>query len=146
MSRKTRLELVRRITQDRVAQAQRVAALANAALRDSESQLKQLLGYREEYRKRFMVTGESGMSAQSMREFQSFLARIDKAIGMQQDVVHGKAVDLERHSELWTEIRKHEKSLARLLQQRAKAEMYREDRLEQKLSDDSACTRRGKYR
>jgi len=74
---------------------------AQSALTDAQQRLAELEGYREEYIKRFHVTGSVGMSAAQMMDYRAFLAKLDQAI-TEQGMAVGQAASLvEQQRQEW---------------------------------------------
>ncbi|NVD98330.1 flagellar export protein FliJ [Massilia sp. BJB1822] len=79
----TLIDLARRETDDA---AKRLGAALKAAS-EAEEKLNMLLGYRDEYGKRFDETQQAGITPMAYRNFQAFMAKLDTAIQGQRDIV-----------------------------------------------------------
>ena len=101
MKRSQRFEPVVKVAENREQEAARLLGDAQTTLTDAQQRLAELEGYREEYIKRFHVTGSEGMSAAQMMDYRAFLAKLDQAI-TEQGVAVGQAASLvEQQRQEW---------------------------------------------
>jgi len=104
----------------------------------AQSRLVALQQYRRDYQMQFEETAKNGMSPADMRNFQSFIDRLDQAIRQQQQEI-GKAhssVQQGRH-ELLDTTRKM-KSFETLAQRHVETERKLETKSEQRLQDEQS--------
>lgn len=136
----TVLELMQRRTDDATQQLARLIA----AEQDAKAKLDLLCQYREEYALRFQSSAQSGMSPLQWKNFQDFLARLDEAIGQQQQAVLQSRNRTTAGQAHWQEQRVRLKAIDTLSVRHTKAENAKENRREQKLVDEFAARGRDK--
>ncbi len=103
-----------------------------------ENQLQVLLQYRDEYCQRYEESVRNGISATDWRNFQEFLAKLDKAIAQQQQALLHAQSGLQAGQQAWHSARRVLKSYDTLSQRRVRAEREREAKREQKETDEYA--------
>ena len=101
MKRSQRFEPVVKVAENREQEAARLLGDAQTALTEAQQRLAELEGYREEYIKRFHVTGSVGMSAAQMLDYRAFLVKLDQAIAAQGTVVEQADNLVERQRQEW---------------------------------------------
>jgi flagellar FliJ protein len=112
------------------------AALAQT--REAESRLKLLIDYRVDYQGRLERAARGGIRGEGLRNYQSFLANLERAIEQQSRTLGGFQDDVRRlRTEIAHEQRQIE-SYAVLLRRRARSESERENRRAQALQDELA--------
>jgi len=109
-----------------------------ASERSSQQKLELLQGYRNEYSERFIEAARSGIGSEAMRNYTSFLGRIDEAIEIQQRIVEQSHLSTSQGQQQWVE--QHSKVRAfDTLSQRFQNELARKtSRQEQRASDEHA--------
>jgi len=116
----------------------------SARLRSAEDKLKQLQGYRDEYRAAKAAAMVQGMAMGRLREYETFLGRIDEAIAAQSVEVQRVQVAWESARLHWVEQHKREKAMDTLAERHAAEELQREIRQDRKSQDEfSARVRSG---
>lgn len=138
MTRHKQLELVKRVTEERAKGALRVALTSRQALEQSQQQMEQLKAYRREYSEKFLRSGSDGISAARMAEFRQFLERLDQAIAAQEQVIRDHADEWHERRSHWREIQSHEQAIGNVVERRHAQELHAEQKIEQKVSDESA--------
>lgn len=106
---------------------------------EAEHKFTQLVGYREEYRKRLMQNSQNGMSMAAWREFQLFMTKLDQAIAMQGDEVSRCQARWEGGRVEWLERQRQVKAYDTLSQRHAAGEAKREAKSEQREQDEFAA-------
>ncbi|MDP2828831.1 MAG: flagellar export protein FliJ [Sulfuricellaceae bacterium] len=102
----------------------------------AESQLKQLLEYRELYRDRLKASASGGTSALALRDFNLFMLKLDAAIKLQQEDVSRCRQRWEAGQQEWMHRKVKVKALDTLSYRHQQAENKREERIEQKEQDE----------
>lgn len=115
--------------------------LGNAirAFDDTEKKLALLLQYRDDYAARFQSNLAVGLTAAGYRNFQLFMDKLDTAISGQQQIVLDaqKRVDSERGA--WQASERKRMSYDTLATRAQKEEQQRENRRDQKQTDEIAA-------
>lgn len=105
-------------------------------MRAAEDKLKQLRGYRDEYRTAKAQAMVQGMAMGRLREFETFLARIEEAIAAQSLEVERVRAAWEAARLHWVEQHKREKAMDALAERHAAQELQREMRQDRKSQDE----------
>lgn len=103
---------------------------------EADEKLKQLMGYREDYRLRLLQSTKLGMQANSLKDYQLFLAKLDLAIRQQTEEVERcrKRWDLGRQE--WQDQQRKLKAFDTLSQRHQRSEQKREAKQEQREQDE----------
>lgn len=111
-------------------------------LRQKEEEAGRRLGeleiYRREYQERLASTTQGGMHIDLLRDYHRFLAKIEQAIRLQQqelDRAHGHWLRAHQH---WLEQRRKVKAYETLANRHQSGERLREERRDQRLTDEQA--------
>lgn len=104
----------------------------------AQSRLAALQQYRRDYQQQFEETAKNGMSPADMRNFQSFIDRLDQAIHQQQQEISKAHTSVQKgRSELLDSTRKM-KSFDTLAQRHVESERKLEAKSEQRLQDEQS--------
>ena len=108
------------------------AGRSQKLLDEQLDRLGELNAFRESYARR-----EFGkVSAMHLKDFQSFLSRLDNAVQSQRQIVHDCEQNLEIQRQRWTQKRQKLESLERVLEKSEEREAAYQERLAQKQLDD----------
>lgn len=107
-----------------------------AAEQNAKSRLQLLEQYREEYAQKMREAIAQGLTPVALRNYQDFIARIDEAIGQQQQAVVRSQQNTAAGQAAWREQNKRLKAIDTLSQRHDTRERYRENRQDQKLMDE----------
>jgi flagellar FliJ protein len=130
----TLIDLARRETDDA---AKRLGAALKAAA-DAEEKLNMLIGYREEYGRRFDVSQQQGITPMAYRNFQAFMEKLDTAIKGQQEVVRHSKARGDQEKQLWQDAERKRMSFSTLRDRAAAQELKKEAKRDQKAMDEHA--------
>lgn len=103
-------------------------------LNDQLERLGELNAFRHNYAKKNVASG--GVSSAHLKDYQSFLDRLDGAVKAQQQIVRDCERNLATHRQRWLVKRQKLESLERVLEKYRAADHAFEEKLEQKLLDD----------
>lgn len=101
--------------------------------------LELLENYRAEYQQRFEEAARNGIGPDAWRNFSAFLARIDEAIAAQRTAVERSRQATAGGQQAWLNQRNKVKAFDTLSQRHQAAQTKREQRDEQRQSDDHAA-------
>lgn len=118
----------------------RDVARARAQLAAEEGRLQELLEYRRQYDETARVSGPT--HSFDLNNMHAFSGQLDDALRLQQQRIDAAAAELERRIEGWTEVRRHEQAMERLVGRFAGDEARQAARAEQRVADDDGLTRR----
>ncbi|MEO8135882.1 MAG: flagellar export protein FliJ [Betaproteobacteria bacterium] len=115
--------------------AQRLATAVRAC-DEARKKAAMLLQYRGEYESRLANVSGSGIGATALRNYQSFLANLDRAMAQQaEQVVHAER-DLNNAKVLWIDLHRRTESFQALDDRHVDAQATIARRLEQKQADE----------
>ncbi|GGX98554.1 flagellar export protein FliJ [Massilia dura] len=117
--------------------AKRLGA-ALKAVSDAEEKLNMLIGYRDEYSRKFQETQQAGITPMAYRNFQAFMDKLDSAIHGQEEVVRHskKRGDLEKAT--WQAAERKRVSYSTLRDREAVKQQKVEAKRDQKAMDEHA--------
>ncbi len=106
--------------------------------------LEELRLYHREYLERYLSAGRDSGSVARMRDYQSFIDKLEAAIAEQERIVAqlGEVCDLARHA--WTAEYTNAQSMSHILQKKREEEAREQLRSEQRQQDDRG-PRRSSY-
>jgi flagellar protein FliJ len=136
VARRFPLETVRQLAQRRTADAATELQGHSTRLRAAQDKLKQLQGYRDEYRSAKANAMVQGVAMARLREFETFLARIEEAIAAQTLEVQRAEVLWEAARAHWAEQHRREKAMDTLADRHTAQELQREIRQDRKAQDE----------
>lgn len=130
----TLIDLARRETDDA---AKRLGA-ALKAVADAEEKLNMLVGYRDEYGRRFDASQQQGITPMAYRNFQAFMEKLDSAIKGQEDVLRHTKARGDQEKQLWQEAERKRMSYSTLRDRAQAQELKKEAKRDQKAMDEHA--------
>lgn len=119
--------------------AARKLGQALRAAEETETKLNLLLGYREEYAARFQTSMTNGLTAVDYRNFQLFIDKLDAAIEGQQMIVMQARQQSERERKSWQECERKRMSYDTLATRAEKQLQQKENKRDQKQTDEHAA-------
>lgn len=136
MSPSKRLQPVQRVAESREQKAARHLGVSRQALQAEEVKLNQLKEYHQEYLERFESAARKGISASQLQEYRAFLGKLEEAIRHQEDVVKVSKIDHTTHKNDWRLQHTRTQALNKAVSRFKKLEEAKQERNEQKESDD----------
>ncbi|MYM98833.1 flagellar export protein FliJ [Duganella vulcania] len=131
----TLMDLARRETDDA---AKRLGASLKA-VDEARQKHQMLVGYRDEYAKRFEAAQQAGITPMAYRNFQAFMEKLDVAVKGQQDMIKHAEYRSEQEKAAWQASERKRMSYS-TLNDRADAEALRlENKRDQKQMDEHAA-------
>ena len=115
-----------------------LAGKSRQQLNEQLERLGELNAFRHNYTNKSLK--ESTLSSAHMQDYQSFLRRLDTALGAQQQIVRDCEQKLEAHRRRWMAKRQRLESLERVLEKYSAEERVQQDRIEQKRLDELASS------
>lgn len=103
---------------------------------EAEQKLQQLLGYREDYRQRLLQSTKLGIQANSLKDYQLFLSKLDLAIRQQSEEIERCKQRWEQGRQEWQNQQRKLKAFDTLSQRHKRSEKQREDKQEQREQDE----------
>jgi len=137
----TLIDLARRDTDDA---AKRLGA-ALKAVDDAEEKLNMLIGYRDEYGRKFQASQQAGITPMAYRNFQAFMEKLDSAIVGQEEVLRHSQKRGEVEKTTWQLAERKRMSYTTLRDREAVRQQQLEAKRDQKAMDEHA-TRQAFFR
>lgn len=130
----TLIDLAQRETDDA---AKRLGA-ALKAVTEAEEKLNMLVGYRDEYGRRFDASQQQGITPMAYRNFQAFMEKLDTAIQGQQEVLRHSKARGDKEKQMWQDAERKRMSYSTLRDRAAAQELKKEAKRDQKAMDEHA--------
>ncbi len=105
-------------------------------LQKQETQLDELINYRNQYLTAFKTAGESGLSAIQMQDYRIFLQRLDDAIQQQQQNVINGRQNTQSSQAKWTDTRNQSDMINKVVENRQQHENQQVEKREQRELED----------
>jgi len=128
-----------KLAAERHTAAEKLLAQAHARVNDARKTLDTLTQYRGEYANRWRTLTQADSAA--LANFRRFLHKLDDAISAQQQEAQKCAESLHAAQQQWNETRRRIRSLELLVDRRQTVILKREQKLEQKSTDEFAARR-----
>jgi flagellar FliJ protein len=130
------MQPVAKIAQSKEREAARRMGKDMHRVEQQQTQLDQLIAFRDQYLQDYQSAGEAGFTVTQMREYQLFISRLNDAIVQQQQQLIACLQSSEKSSSSWRDSRSHSKKIDKIVEQR-KFNEERENRgREQREQDD----------
>lgn len=136
MTKSERLQPIVKVSESRERHAARRMAEAMQRRQEVEERLKELRRYRDEYERLFQRDTCNGVGAEKLRDYRSFAAQLNQAIGYQQHKVNEAAAACEEARREWLKTRTRCQVLDKVVDNHRRAERKDEARREQRDSDE----------
>lgn len=120
-------------------EATRQLGLLISSQQQAADRMELLTQYRNEYHTRFLDAARGGLSREQWRNYQSFLNRLDEAIGQAREMVSQSQQLTQAGQQDWLSKRGRVKAFDTLAQRHQTREHYAESRQEQKSLDEHAA-------
>lgn len=141
MNRSTRLQPIVQLAHRKEKNAALEFGDAQQHSQSEQKKLNDLMHYREEYIADFQRKGRAGVSGAAMQQFQQFLARLDDAIGQQNQRVNGAGVQAQQKGEQWQEKLTRSRALNNAVGGMKQQEQQQQNKREQKEADERTAQR-----
>jgi flagellar FliJ protein len=133
------LDLAERRLEAATAELQRLAALRQQA----EDSLAQLRGRHAQYSTELQRALARGIEPDRLRDYRAFLARLERAVGLQaEELERRRRAWADAHAR-WLELRRREQALGVLRRRHQMAEAVREGRREQRQQEELISRKSG---
>ena len=142
MTDSERFKPLRHIAAVRERDAARTFGDSTRRLKEEEDRLEELRRYHAEYLERFHALQVQGMTVAQLLEYQAFLAKLQAAVGHQEEIVRVRQAETSRRQAEWSERRTRSKAMERAVENLADAELKAGERRDQKSLDDRNQRRR----
>lgn len=139
MAHPTALETLIELATTATDEAAKRLGRATRAAEEARGKLVMLQQYHEDYAARFQASMMAGLTPMGYRNFQSFMEKLDTAIAGQQQIVDDadKRIIIERKG--WQDSERKRISYDTLATRAQKAELAKENKRDQKATDEQAA-------
>lgn len=138
MSHKSPLHTLQELAHTRVDEATRHLGELMASKNACEVKLSMLQDYRKEYCLRFMQSARNGIDPRAWSNYASFIGKLDEAIRSQEIIVERSRKATEKGQEKWISEHTRAKAFDTLNERQMHKEMLRQNKIEQRQSDEHA--------
>jgi flagellar FliJ protein len=130
------LAVVQRLAERHEKEAGVRLSSAQGALASAESQLKQIVDYRQDYHR--LATGDSGnvTDTHQLQAARHFLSELDKIAGKQRSTIQQAELALEQQRMSWVDAKRRLTAIDKLRKQRKKEQQVVDEKREQRALDD----------
>ncbi len=139
MAHKFPLQTILDLSQMKLEEATRHLGELIASQQQAAERMEVLVQYRDEYRARFLDAAREGLSREQWRNYQSFLGRLEDAIGQAGEMVTHSRRQTEAGQQDWLDKRGRVKAFDTLAHRHQARESYTESRQEQKDLDEHSA-------
>jgi flagellar FliJ protein len=105
---------------------------------DANEQLNLLSQYRDDYEARLLANAQQGLSVTQFANFQAFIVKLDQAIDGQKTIILDAEYRIEVAKKAWQECEKKRLSYQTLIDRNAALEVKKENKRDQKQTDERA--------
>ena len=130
------LQAAAQVAQSREQAAAKALGESQQRLTEQQNRLQQLLTFRTEYSNQFQSEGSNGISARRYQDYSAFLTNMDHGIVQLQQQLAWMQQELQRKRLAWFQSRAKTKALDEVIERDRKAQLWEEDRREQRDSDE----------
>lgn len=120
-------------------EAQQALQRAQNELVSAQAQMEQIVGYRRDYEQRYAAQFRQGGAIEVVRHYQSFMQRMNQAVDHQTLVVRQQEQRLPEARALLQERELKVASIRKLIERREDDARRRQDRRDQKATDEAAA-------
>ena len=130
------LAVVQRLAERHEKEAGVRLSSAQGALVSAESQLKQIVDYRQDYHR--LATGDSGnvTDTHQLQAARHFLSELDKIAGKQRSTIQQAELALEQQRMSWVDAKRRLTAIEKFRSQRQKERQLADEKREQRTLDD----------
>ena len=138
MAKSFHLQPLINLAEDKSQAAAQELARLKQSWQDAENKLLQLRGFLNEYNQRLLQQSQVGFSISQLRDFQSFILKLELAIRAQAEEVERCYQRWAKGQEEWQAREREVKAYQTLRQRHDDAERRSEERMDQRLQDEFA--------
>lgn len=142
MADSERLKPLQHVAAVRERDAARSFGESTRRLQEEEGRLEELRRYHGEYLDRFRALQQQGMTVAQLLEYQAFLAKLQAAVGHQEEIVRLRQTEAARRQADWSDRHTRTRVMDRAVENLAEAELKAGEQRDQKSLDDRNQRRR----
>jgi flagellar FliJ protein len=138
MKRSERMQTVERVVTDVERKRAEALAARERYVTECETKLTELESYQKSYAAQFQTRAGAGIGAAGLRDFQTFMVRLDEAVKQQAQVVVRAKADRDVERKVWQTAAQRAEAVGGLVERWQKDEQRESDKVEQRESDERA--------
>jgi flagellar FliJ protein len=136
MKRAQRLEMVQKVVDDQEQRGATALAASERHLTEGEAKLVELRNYHASYVRDFTVRAQGGMDSVMVRDYQTFLSRLDEAVRQQSQLVGRARAQRDGERQTWQGAAQRAQAVGQMVKRFQTEEERALDRREQNESDE----------
>jgi flagellar FliJ protein len=125
----------------RLEAAERLLRMLRRKEDEARGRLAELKGYREEYQARLAGQGQAGMSIRQIQDYHAFLGNLEAAVSQQEGELDRAGLRWRQAHDEWGQLRQRVKAYETLAKRHVEEESRREERRDQRQTDEVAAAR-----
>jgi len=130
------MHTVERVVSDVEKKRAESLATSERRLTECESKLMELQNYQKSYAEQFNARAGAGIGAAGLRDYQTFMARLEEAVRQQTQVVTKARADRDVELRTWQSAAQRSEAVGGLVKRWQTEERREDDRQEQRESDE----------
>jgi len=138
MKRAQRLTMVRKAVEDLERRRAEQLAASERRVNECESRLNELQSYQSNYCREFAQRASHGIGAAGLRDYQTFLARLEEAVRQQSQMVFRTRAERDAEKQSWQSAAQRAEAVGRIVKRWQSEEQRTLERYEQRESDERA--------
>ena len=138
MKRAQRLEMVQNAVDDQERQRAEALAASERRVVENEAKLAELETYHAGYVRDFKLRAEAGMDGAAVRDYQTFLARLEEALRQQSQVILRARVQRDAELLTWQGAAQRAEAVGQMVKRFRTEEERAQDRRDQHETDERA--------
>jgi flagellar FliJ protein len=136
MKRAERMKTVQRAIEDDERRRAEKLAASERRVTECEAKLAELEGYQLSYGQQFSVRAGAGIGGAGLRDFQTFLARLEEAVRQQVQIVQRARVERDSERKRWQGAASRAKAVGGVVKRWQSEDQRETERREQNESDE----------
>lgn len=136
MKRSQRLQMVQQVAEDTERRRAEVFAASERRVAECEARLVELESYQASYARDFATRAGQGIGSASLRDYQTFLARLGEAVRQQSQLLGRACIERDAERESWRGAAQRAEAMNQMVKRWQADERKVADRQEQNESDE----------
>ena len=138
MKRSERMQTVERVVSDVEKKRAEALAARERHVTECESKLQELESYQKSYAEQLQARAGAGIGAAGLRDFQTFMLRLDEAVKQQTQLVAKAKSDGDAERQVWQHAAQRKEAVGGLVERWQLEEQKLQDKQDQRDTDERA--------
>jgi flagellar protein FliJ len=138
MKRSERMQTVERVVSDVEKKRAEALAARERHVTECESKLQELESYQKSYAEQLQARAGAGIGAAGLRDFQTFMLRLDEAVKQQTQLVAKAKADRDAERQVWQHAAQRKEAVGGLVERWQLEEQKLQDKQDQRDTDERA--------